>query len=761
MIIDCKKCALSKYNCALPGEGNKEADILIIGQCPNPEDKRNQAIFTGSIGSKVDQALHNIGLNRTQVYLTNIVKCFSPPGKQLSKTFIRICKEKLKAEIEEVKPKVIITLGSKACSFFDMRFIANTNFYDDTYNCHVVVTHHPTKLLLSYNDKTHNEFKQAFMTARKLLEQEDKKDIELPIDYVDNIDSYDFSKLNNIISVDLETTGLNFLTDQITSIGISDGTHNIAIPIIGEYNNIFKKIKPIFDNKKVILQNGKFDYKFFKKAGIDINIYFDTMLAHSLIDREAPHSLSELALKYLHTNLTKGTIDFVNDDINHKQRAIYATNDAWMTYKLYEIFKPIMDEQYEKVFYDIMVPTTVWLAEAEYRGIKVDRDYIQSTLNTLQYKKKALLSEISNDPKVKEYLLKTGEEFKINSSVQLKNLLYKHLKCKNKTNNTTESTLEYLANMYSQYTFISKIVEYRHLHKLYRTYLKNLMEFSEIDSRVHCEYNQTRVATGRLSCSSPNTQNIPKDGELARLVRKAFVAEEGYVLVEADFKQAEFRSLAHYSRDTYIAQLIEDGKDIHKIIASTALLKREEEVTSHERTLAKTIVFGLMYGRGAKAVAAALKIPIEQAYEIKNTFFKMFKQSTKWLKEVQQFAKKYGYVKTLTGRKITLPQVYSRDEAIASKAMRCSVNYPIQSTAADLTNLSGALLYKALRENNLDAHIIMNIHDALVVECRREILQKVKELMTDVMTRQVKEALGMRVKLEIDINYGTNLAEHE
>jgi len=760
----CTKCSLSKSNCCLTGIGSKTADLMVIGQSPTSDELINKIPFSGYCGRKVKAELDKSGIPQDNVYFTNVVKCLVPHGKTLTKTSVRKCSiEWLSKEVQQIKPKVIIALGSKACQFFDLKFISNTYFYNSDYNCYVITAHHPLKLCLSYSDTLHTEFSEAFKIAYRLLNNDEtainaeSKDV-VNAEYVEELSDEIMESLGDVLAVDLETTGLNFLCDTIVSVGMSDGTRTIGVPITDNNVQVLSKYLSI---KKIVGHNFKFDMKFLRKVGINCNVYFDTMSAHFLIDKDSPQSLSELALKYLHTNLTKGTIDFENDDIDVKQMCIYGANDAWLTYNLYNIFKTTINSKFSKLYYNIIIPTLIWLANAEYRGVKVDRAYITSNMNTLQYTLKSILIDIEEDETIKRYCKEMEVEFKINSHKQLFDLLYTYLKCNSKNKKTNEKTLGYLSNRYAKYQFIKKIVEYRKAYKIYKTYLNNLIEYSQYDNRIHCNYNQSRVPTGRLSSSSPNLQNIPKEGDLAKLVRRSFVAEDGYTLMEADFKQAEFRSLAHYSNDSYMVSLINAGKDIHRIIAAVSYLKKEEDVTDHERSVAKTIVFGMMYGRGAKAISEELGIPVSEAENIKTNFCTMFKQSFKWMEDVKKFAKKYGYVKTLTGRIITLPDIYSKDKEVVSKALRCSVNYPIQGTAADMTNMAGAELYKALIDKKLDAHLIMQIHDSLIVECKKDIENEVKELMNEIMTKAVPNKLGFKVKLEIDIVNGDNLADHD
>jgi DNA polymerase-1 len=787
MKLVCDACAASKAGCCLSGTGPKPCDLMIVGQSLGPQEVKNEQIFIGPSGEKLSQSLLHAGLDRSKIYITNTVKGFVQPGKAVNKTFVRICGDTyLDKEVKEVKPKVILCLGSVAASFFGYRLVANSYFFDEKYQCYIVLNHHPSKLLYTNEDKIHNEFKQGFIIARDLLDKVKENEPAVNVQILNKVTPEYIRALKGPIALDTETTGLNFIANSIVSIGLCDGSTTYGIPV---YDNVSKT--PIEENLQVlreelkgrplIMQNGGFDYKFLKKNGIEATVYFDTLLAHFLIDREAPHGLDDIALKLLHTNLTKGTIDFEKDfkegTIDVQKYTQYVGNDAWLTYKVYEKLKEEVDKDYAKVFYNVMMPTMEWLAEAEYRGVKVDREYVQGYINTAKYELAALEQDIQNDPIVKDFVCHyvntkgdSIEGFNIKSPKQLSELLYKHLGLKmfavtEKGNGETgEAVLEELAAKNKKYGFLQKIADYRHLYKSYRTYLQNLIEFSEDDGRIHCHYHQDRVPSGRLSSSQPNLQNIPKDDadnkmkqKQAKIIRRAFIAEKGYTLIEGDFKAAEFRGLAHYSRDPHMIEMINSGRDIHRVIGSTVYLKAEKDINDTERKIIKTIVFGLMYGRGAKSIAEMLDIPQKEAENIKDTFLMTFKQADVWMKGVQDFARKNGYVKTLTGRKVTLPGVYSKDKEEVAYSLRCAINYPIQGVVGDMTNLAGAIMYKEFKVQNLDAHIIMNIHDSLIVECKEDIKDKVKEIMKASMSTKVKEALGLKVNIEADFKEGTNL----
>ena len=447
MLIQCNKCALSKHKC-VAGEGPKPADIMIIGQSLGPEELRQEKPFVGKSGELLNSTLSKVGLNRNDIYITNIVKGYIPPGQTVSKTFVRICsKTHLENEIKEIKPKVIICIGSIASSFFGKKLIPNSIFFNDKYNCYIITTHHPARLLRSYSDKLRKEFIEAFEKAVEIINGSEITSVFNPnIKIIDNpkdLVNYD-KMLKDIIAVDLETTGLNFLIDKIITIGISDGIHHLGI----KYGEDTKPIiKEILEKRKIIGQNFKFDYKFLLKENIALhnNVYFDTKLAHFLIDRASPHNLEALALKYLHTRLSKGTIDFDNINptkIDIKKYSVYVGNDAAMTYELYKIFKPIIDKDFNKVFNYVLIPSLVWLAEAEYYGVKINKEYVEQYTNSIKYKLKALETDIINDKDIQEFCKKQNiSEFNIRSPKQLHDFLYEFLglECANK--NTAENTI--------------------------------------------------------------------------------------------------------------------------------------------------------------------------------------------------------------------------------------------------------------------------------------------------------------------------------
>jgi len=757
--MKCNKCALGKKNTCFFGFGDKNSDIFIILRSP---DSYNQPIST-TTKNILNKLLSLSNLSNISIYYSFAIKSHIPLDKTISKTFLKICSFNLIDEIQKVQPKVIIALGKEASYLFGKKFIVNTIFYDKNFNSYVIITHNPLILTQTKNQKLKQEIVQAFKIASEILTGNYKivEAISSPnvkiIDNVEEINKID-NILSDIIAIDLETTGLNFLVDDILSIGISDKNNNYGIIYSSDLNDA---IYNLLKKRKLIFQNGKFDLKFLKKVKIDViqNYYFDTKLAYYVISGcHSSSSLESLALKFLHTKLTKGTIDFDKVNLeNLNEYAIYATNDAYMTYLLYEIFSEKIknNKDYNKLFNTIIIPTAKWLTDAEYYGILIDKKYVTQKIEEMKKLLIDIENRLKNNKKIIEFCkINNIEEFNIRSPLQLKKLL-NYLYDKN-ISNVSKQTIEQLQSRIKD-DLLLDILTYKQIYKGFSTYFENLIKYSKYDNYIHTEYLQTNTATGRLSSKNPNLQNITKRGVYAKELRQAFIAREGYSLIQADYKSAELRVLAHYSRDDKLIQMLNEDQDIHRFIASLAYKKSQEEITDDERSIAKTVVFGLIYGRGIKSVANQFNLTLEEAQDIKDIIFNTFNKAVIWIEQVQKFVTKYGYVKNLFGRKILIPDIYSVNKEEYHHALRCSVNYPIQSTAADLTNLAGALLFEKFKKLNLDAKILLNIHDALVIETKDNLIKDIIELIKTTMIIDVQKISKLRVKLSVDVVYGKTL----
>jgi len=776
MYLDCKECSLGKHNQCLAGTGPVPSQLMIVGQNPGLTEIRTGLPFQGKSGELLNQVLRQVGLERKEIYITNIVKGYIAPGKNVSKTTVRICSSKhLAKEVEVVKPKVIICLGAKAASFFTSKRVGiGSYFYHDTYKCFIVITVHPARLFRSNDPRLKKVLVESFVTAKKLLTANvetstSEPNISVVLTPEELSQFFNTVVLGKRIALDLETTGFDFKSDSILVIGLSDGRQTVGIDFAlfldnEQYKN---RLVALLASREIITQNGKFDAKFLLSNGIDItdNIVFDTMLASNLLNPNQPHSLEALSSKYLHTYLTKGTIDFDNvEQYSKAELARYVGNDAWMTFKVSEFLEQeIKEKRLTFLLENVSVPTLRYLACAEFRGLQLNIEKLKAMVSTLDYKLKSIEASILQHPTIIAALKKLDlTELNIKSPKQLGQILYDvlQLEVEDLPKNTSEATLTAIAEKYKDrqdLSFIPLLIEYRSLYKVKHTYLEGWLEISDEAGKIYPNFTQTVTATGRLSCRKPNLQNIPKSGDLAKQLRSCFKPAPGFVIIEADFKQLEFRLLGHYSQDPALIELIKAGKDIHRMVASNCFGKPEEEITKQERSIAKTVVFGVIYGRGTWSIARQFNITEQRAEQIVQSFKSMFPKAAIWILKAQEFLKQTGYVKNSFGRIIPVPQIYSRDKSKVSHALRCAVNYPIQSLGADITNMSGGLLHSYLKQRKMPAWLLVNIHDALICEANESVVEQVKQLMKQVMENEVPAKIKLRVPLKVDIEVKNTL----
>jgi len=613
-------------------------------------------------------------------------------------------------------------------------------------------------------------------------------------------------------SFDLETTGLSFLTSKILCASFSP-IEGLGIVIPYQDERIFNKEKQLIvqkelqrffiSNIKKIAQNGKFDTNFLVYNGIDVrNFYFDTMLASYILNEEGKFGLGELALIYTNMggykdvlqNYIKGRIkipykvnvekeineeqlDFFKDNIEVKtvtkfkkatildapinQLYEYAAKDADATFRVYKSLKPLLEkENLWKLFNKIIMPTSMVLTRMELAGISLDTKYLDYISEKLLIKIKKLEEDIFEAPAIKKYYKKYNvTKINIDSPIQLRKLLFDVLELTSvkETDTGAESTdkyaLEILAKT-SKNKLLKDILVYRKAQKFYTTYIKayKLIGEESIDKKIHTTYKLYGTVTGRLSSSNPNLQNIPKRDEAAKIIRKALVSNSHKnILIEADYKQLEFRVFAHFTDDKKLITMA-SGKDIHTEIAKQIFKK--QEISKLERSMAKTAVFGgIMYGGGASIIVSEFGINFGEAERIIMEFYNEFPAAKKYISEQKCFAREKGYVVNLFGRKRRLYDIYSKDQKKLNGAYRQAINARIQSTAADIVYLGMIKLYQNLKEK--PCKLLLNIHDAIVFDC---VENKLSEILPIIKT-SMENCIELKVPLVVDIELGKNLGE--
>ena len=561
---------------------------------------------------------------------------------------------------------------------------------------------------------------------------------------------------DTIVAFDTETTGLD--TKEASLVGFSfcvDEARAYYVPVAHSYLGVTNQldiddalmyIKKLFECK-VVGQNLKYDLSLlYNRYSFEYqDVYADTMIMAWLLDAGSKVGLDALAKRYLDydmksfKDLVKKGEDFSSVDIS--DATFYASEDAWMSLKLYHLFGNLLAKELQKEACDVEYPFVNVLAKMEALGIKVDTNKLQELKSKLQDTLKKLTDSI--------YEL-SGEEFNIRSTQQLGHILFEKLGLqgakKTKTGYSTNEAV--LLSLKDKHPIIEKILEYREAQKINSTYVEPLLKLAQKDksSRIYTSFLQTGTATGRLSSKDPNLQNIPVRSPLGREVRDAFVAKEGYKLVSIDYSQIELRLLAHFSQDRALMDAFRDGLDIH---LATAIKLFGEDEAKAKRSVAKSINFGLLYGMGPKKLSAEIGVSQAQAKEIISSYFASFPTVKSFLESIQDKAKEDGYVTTLLGRKRVFD--YEGANGMQKAAiLRESVNTVFQGSAADLIKLSMLKIDDMITSQKLDAYMLLQIHDELIFEIEES---KASSLAQE-FAKQMQEIYTLEVPLECSISIG-------
>ena len=597
-------------------------------------------------------------------------------------------------------------------------------------------------------------------------------------------------KKQTLIAIDTETTSVNALEADLVGVSIAYNekiqakdsrvcvfedmgqTKSFYIPVfhkVGEQldmDYVLQKLKPIFEDDKICktFQNAKYEINTMRKYGISFaGIIFDTMLASYVNDPSRKHGLkiqSAENLDYFMTEIDeligKGKKQITMDDVEIDKASDYACDDAFVTLELTRYWQNKLDDESKKLLYEIEVPTALVLAEMEAQGVTLDVDYLESLAKELNENLKDIESKIYSE---------SGETFNINSPKQLASILFEKMGLEYKTKkrgaqkfSTDAKVLEELAK---EHDIAKYLLEYRHYAKMKSTYVDALPELiSPIDRKIHTSYNQTVTVTGRLSSSNPNLQNIPVRTQLGNRIRKAFVPEDrdSQVLLSADYSQIELRLLAHVSNDENLIHAFNTGEDIHAITAAKVFGVDIKDVTKEQRSRAKAVNFGIVYGQTRYGLASALNISNAEAQLFIDKYFETYPKVKEYMENAIQDAYRFGYSKTMYGRKrYLLDELMSSNHNIKEFAQRAAINTPLQGAASDLIKLAMIDLDKKLKDNNLKSKMIMQVHDELILETYKNELDMVKILVKQAM--ELNQPL--KVPLVVDFAYGPSWMEAE
>jgi DNA polymerase-1 len=567
-----------------------------------------------------------------------------------------------------------------------------------------------------------------------------------------------------VICFDTETTGVDPMTAELLGISLSiKSGEAVYISSDGHFlkrEDVVVVLRPLFENpeKIFVAQNFKYDYIILNRVGIEIKgRIFDTMLAAYLVDPSQQLKMDALAMKYLNYEpipidslIGTGRKQLSMADISVDKVADYAAEDADITYRLYQVLSEILQkDNLDDVAYNIEFPLSRVLAKMELAGIHIDKEMLAGFSLKITEDLIALEAEIYE---------MAGMEFNINSPQQLAEVLFKKMKLPSgkKTATGKFSTSEsVLSDLAIRYPLPSKIMDYRSLAKLRSTYIDALPPLIHPETdRIHTNYNQSVAATGRLSSSNPNLQNIPIRTERGREIRKAFVPAEGFKLLAADYSQVELRVIASISGDEAMSAAFLNDEDIHARTAKEIFeLEDLAEVDREYRRKAKEVNFGIPYGVSAFGLAQRLGIGNNEGKQIIDAYFARFPKIKTYIDDTIAFAREHGFVKTLAGRRRYIPDINASNFNIRGFAERTAINMPIQGTAADLIKLAMIQLDKEFESRQLKSRMLMQVHDELVFEIHESELKIVPAIIQSSMENAMKLSVPLKVEMGIADNW--------
>lgn len=578
----------------------------------------------------------------------------------------------------------------------------------------------------------------------------------------------DVNELNNIVQELLkkEEIALTFVSDFENAVTIDligcaiaykDENEKIQSVYVANKDGLIEGLKPVFENENIkkYTYNAKNDINILKSIDIDLkNISFDTVLASYIKNPNRSHDLNAQALDYI--NHISFELDFPTKKTKFAQLPqtdliTYAQDNAFSIYKLTQFWLKDLSPEELKLHDEVELPLTHILAQMEYDGVALDVDYMSELSEYMTQK--------AEDLQAKIYEI-AGEEFNINSPKQVGEVLYEKLniQLKKKRGKAKPSTnVEVLEELASEYPICRYLIDYRKYTKLRTTYTDALpLLVSLKDRRIHTTYNQTVTATGRLSSSNPNLQNIPIRTEEGNKLRNAFIAEnENDFILSSDYSQIELRLLAHVSGDENLISAFNSDVDVHSLTASKVFDVPVEQVTKEMRYKSKAVNFGIIYGQTRYGLAKALDIPAQEAQNFIDKYFMTYPKVKDYMENTVAFAYEHGFVETIFGRKRYLPELASPNRMIKEFAERAAINQPLQGTAADLIKMAMINVDKVFKENDLKSKMVMQVHDELVFEVVADELEQVKTLVK----QEMQNVANLKVPLLVDINWGKSWKE--
>lgn len=570
---------------------------------------------------------------------------------------------------------------------------------------------------------------------------------------------------------DTETTSLDAISAQLVGISIAPADGESYYIPVGHISweqteqipleQVIAGLKPVFENDSLskIAQNGKYDMTVLAEHDVNVsNLAFDTMIAAYLLG-EKSIGLKALAFAKLGIEMTpiteligSGAKQICMSQVDVSTTKDYACADADITWRLAKLFNAELKEQgLWKLFSKVEMPLVPVLMKMERNGVLLDADSLRHMSHRLGERLLELEKGIYDN---------VGHRFNINSPQQLSQILFEELKLPpaGKTKSGYSTGASVLEELRSVHPIIELILEYRQLSKLKSTYVDTLPGLiNHKTGRLHTSFNQTRTATGRLSSSDPNLQNIPIRSEQGREIRQAFIAPPGCRLLSGDYSQIDLRVLAHFSQDPTLLETFRHNGDIHAATAALLFGVEPDKVTADMRRLAKTVNFGVIYGMSGYGLEQATELSREEAEQFIDSYFKKYPQVREYLDSTKKQAREKGYVETILGRRRAIPEINSSNRNLREAAERMAINMPVQGTSADIIKVAMIELDRQMTDKKLKSKVLLQVHDELIFEVPDEELDEMKKLVPEVMSTSLK----LSIPLKVDIKFGDNWGQME
>jgi DNA polymerase-1 len=770
--LKCTRCALAadprlKTNC-MPGSGNANSPTyMFVGIAPGGEDDSIGAVMTGSGGKQLKQLLSEAGFNLAECYFTNCLKC-SLFGESPKEAHWKGCRVNFEEELLRVNPTVVVAVGGQAVTWLTgykgvnklRRKLLPLDKHPQ-YSVYPIrqpaaLFHQTGQDLVSLRISMINDLRELReLVAKNRID----RDRDLNVDYRTAVTPQDveeiFEELEqyNELAFDFETTSLRKPTDsdRLVAVGFSFGEGvGRAIPLDAKgvnslkwwedgylHNYLMPKVADFLRRKKVWGHNAiKYDQQWSRaKLGIqNLNFVYDTLLASYIIDENpGTHSLETLAM--VHTSMTPWKSEFTLEDTT--KLCGYLCKDVDATYRLRSLFRGKNDQLQDWLLYELLMPLSQELFEMEWHGVRIDTKALENLREYCQSKVDLEYSNLRSFREVRSFEITHNREFNVESHDDVRVMLRDYLQLKKikQTDSGTYSTDKEVLEHYKHIPIVQSIMTIRQIKKLNGTYVVGMGDVI-VDGKIHTSYSPARTVTGRLASSDPNLQNLPREDtagkvlEDANAIKKAFVASDGYVLMQADYSQAELRTLASVSKDRNLIDIYRQGLDAHTATAARIYKIPLEEVSKAQRNSAKIVNFGIVYGMSWESLLkkfVSAGNTEEQAQAFYSGHKSTFSGVWSWLAEQERIIKKFGEQRTPFGRTRHYTEI---DDA----AIRQAYNFPIQSMASDLTLVSLVRCARALRKLALPARPVLTVHDSIIFEIKIEVFWEVARLVNHIMS---------------------------